>query len=138
MKVCLSSSLLLLPDKILTSRFYRGQILAERLALYFQAYTLYSSVRPFGLSALVAGWDAPASVEGTDELVERRSEGKPALYMVEPSGTFWASSSHSPSLWKIEEADLHDARFNRATEVLRLERESNWQRLRLRNSIWIV
>lgn len=65
------------------------KILAERLALYFQAYTLYSSVRPFGLSALVAGWDAPASVEGTDELVERRSEGKPALYMVEPSGTFW-------------------------------------------------
>ncbi|CEQ41229.1 SPOSA6832_02915 [Sporobolomyces salmonicolor] len=65
------------------------QILAERLAMYFQAYTLYSSVRPFGLSALVAGWDAPAAVEGSDTLVERRSEGKPALYMVEPSGTFW-------------------------------------------------
>ncbi|GAA5868328.1 hypothetical protein JCM1840_005639 [Sporobolomyces johnsonii] len=65
------------------------KILAERLAMYFQAYTLYSSVRPFGLSALVAGWDAPAAIEGSDTLVERRSEGKPALYMVEPSGTFW-------------------------------------------------
>jgi 20S proteasome alpha/beta subunit len=65
------------------------QILAERLALYFQAYTLYSSVRPFGLSAIVAGWDSPISIEGSDSVVERKAEGKPSLYMVEPSGTFW-------------------------------------------------
>ncbi|GAA6060344.1 hypothetical protein JCM10212_004528, partial [Sporobolomyces blumeae] len=65
------------------------KILAERLALYCQAYTLYSSVRPFGLSALLAGWDAPSVVEGTDELVEKRELGKPSLYMVEPSGQFW-------------------------------------------------
>lgn len=108
--------------------------------MYFQAYTLYSSVRPFGLSALVAGWDAPASVEGTDELVERRPEGKPALYMVEPSGTFWVSFSQVLlfSLRTLEVTDGDSVRNDRDTEVLRLERESNWQRLRLRNSIWIA
>jgi 20S proteasome subunit alpha 7 len=65
------------------------QILAERVALYFQAYTLYSSVRPFGLSAILAGWDSPISTTGSDTVVERREEGKPQLYMIEPSGTFW-------------------------------------------------
>ncbi|GAA6011706.1 hypothetical protein JCM10207_004217 [Rhodosporidiobolus poonsookiae] len=65
------------------------KILAERLALYFQAYTLYSSVRPFGLSAIVAGWDSPISTDGSDTIVERREEGTPGLYMIEPSGTFW-------------------------------------------------
>ena len=25
---------------------------------YLQAYTLYSSVRPFGVTAIVAGWDS--------------------------------------------------------------------------------
>ncbi|GAA6055868.1 hypothetical protein JCM3770_001530 [Rhodotorula araucariae] len=65
------------------------KILAERLALYFQAYTLYSSVRPFGLSAILAGWDSPITIEGSDSIVERKSEGVPQLYMIEPSGTFW-------------------------------------------------
>ncbi|KAM0786463.1 hypothetical protein ACM66B_001925 [Microbotryomycetes sp. NB124-2] len=61
------------------------KMLAERLSLYFQAYTLYSSVRPFGLSALVAGWDAPASAKG-----EKRGElGQPKLYCIEPSGVYW-------------------------------------------------
>lgn len=64
------------------------KILAERLALYFQAYTLYSSVRPFGLSAVLAGWDSPISTVGSDTVVERKQEGKPALYMIEPSGTY--------------------------------------------------
>ena len=58
----------------------QNQILAERLSLYFQAYTLYSSVRPFALSAIVAGWDAP----GSDP-----SKGTPAMYCIEPSGVYW-------------------------------------------------
>jgi len=61
--------------------------------MYFQAYTLYSSVRPFGLSAILAGWDSPTSIDGSDSVVERKSEGVPQLYMVEPSGTFWVRSS---------------------------------------------
>ncbi|WFD29288.1 proteasome endopeptidase complex [Malassezia sp. CBS 17886] len=48
--------------------------LAERLALYIQAFTLYSSVRPFGVATILGGVDA---VRG------------PQLYMIEPSGVFW-------------------------------------------------
>jgi len=46
---------------------------AERMGGYAQAYTLYSSVRPFGITAIIAGGD---------------SDG-PGLYMVEPSGLYW-------------------------------------------------
>lgn len=109
----------------------RDQILAERLALYFQAYTLYSSVRPFGLSALVAGWDAPASVEGTDELVEKRPQGQPALYMVEPSGTFWVRfllQSVTPR------STLKRYPMHRGTAESPLEKENSKPRLRSRNS----
>ncbi|GAA93374.1 uncharacterized protein L969DRAFT_79085 [Mixia osmundae IAM 14324] len=49
--------------------------LAERLAMYCQAYTLYSSVRPFGLSSIVGGIDDKS--------------GEPNLFMIEPSGVFW-------------------------------------------------
>lgn len=48
--------------------------LAERLALYVQAFTLYSSVRPFGSAAIIGGVD---QVRG------------PQLFVVEPSGMFW-------------------------------------------------
>jgi len=46
---------------------------AERMGGYAQAYTLYSSVRPFGITAIIAGGDADG----------------PGLYMVEPSGLYW-------------------------------------------------
>lgn len=42
----------------------------SRLSMYVQAYTLYSSVRPFGVSTIVAGVDAAG----------------PQLYVIEPSG----------------------------------------------------
>ncbi|KZP24686.1 20S proteasome subunit [Athelia psychrophila] len=47
--------------------------LADRLGLYVQAYTLYSSVRPFGISTILAGVD----------------KSGPSLYVVEPSGVFY-------------------------------------------------
>jgi len=47
--------------------------LADRLALYVQAYTLYSSVRPFGVSSILGGVD----------------EDGPQLFMIEPSGVYW-------------------------------------------------
>jgi len=43
---------------------------AERVSGYLHAYTLYSSVRPFGCSALLATYH----------------EGKPSMYVVDPSG----------------------------------------------------
>lgn len=50
-----------------------AKILAERVSLFMQAYTLYSSVRPFGATVLLAC----QSIEG------------PQLYMIEPSGSYW-------------------------------------------------
>jgi 20S proteasome subunit alpha 7 len=51
------------------------QILAERLGLYTQAYTLYSSVRPFGISTILGAFDKDG----------------PSLYVVEPSGVYFVS-----------------------------------------------
>jgi len=57
--------------------FYRTTIpakaLAEQLAMYAQAYTLYSSVRPFGTAVLLAALD----------------RNGPQLYMIEPSGVHY-------------------------------------------------
>lgn len=53
------------------------QILADRLGLYMQAYTLYSSVRPFGVTAILGCDDA------------KSSSGGPGLYMIEPNGVYW-------------------------------------------------
>ncbi|KAG6880303.1 hypothetical protein C0992_000080 [Termitomyces sp. T32_za158] len=47
--------------------------IADRLGLYVQAYTLYSSVRPFGISTILGTVDKDG----------------PALYVVEPSGVFY-------------------------------------------------
>jgi len=47
--------------------------LADRLGLYVQAYTLYSSVRPFGISTILGAVDKDG----------------PSIYVVEPSGVFF-------------------------------------------------
>ncbi|KAF8897385.1 20S proteasome subunit [Infundibulicybe gibba] len=49
------------------------KVLMDRLAHYVQAYTLYSSVRPFGISTILGAVDKDG----------------PALYVVEPSGVFY-------------------------------------------------
>jgi 20S proteasome alpha/beta subunit len=53
---------------------------------YAQAYTLYSSVRPFGVTAIIGGID---------------EEGGPGLWMVEPSGVgwVWATLSEPGMVW---------------------------------------
>jgi len=43
---------------------------ADRLGMYVQAYTLYSSVRPFGISTIIGGIDKDG----------------PSMYVIEPSG----------------------------------------------------
>lgn len=50
-----------------------GPGLANRVSLFLQAYTLYSSVRPFGAVAIMG-------------VVDRDG---PHLYMFEPSGNYW-------------------------------------------------
>lgn len=51
-----------------------GKTLANRLALYLNAYTLYNSVRPFGSSEILASWSADEGYH---------------LYMLEPSGAYY-------------------------------------------------
>jgi 20S proteasome subunit alpha 7 len=59
-------------------KIYRSPIpissLADEMGGYAQAYTLYSSVRPFGVTAIIGGMD---------------EAGGPGLWMVEPSGVGW-------------------------------------------------
>ena len=79
--------------------------LADRLGYYVSVFTLYSSVRPFGITAILGGWDsedpsavdgevgsgpstgAPAADNATRGGAEKR--GGPGLYMIEPSGSYW-------------------------------------------------
>jgi len=49
------------------------KVISDRLGLYAQVFTLYSSVRPFGCSTILGGVDKDG----------------PALYVVEPSGVFY-------------------------------------------------
>ncbi|KAK2782448.1 putative proteasome subunit alpha type-7 [Onygenales sp. PD_12] len=83
---------------------YKGPIptsvLASRLGGYVQAYTLYSSVRPFGVTSIVGGWDSELELpvdgqvgsgpkSGSGGKVEGAKAGGPGLYMIEPSGLYW-------------------------------------------------
>ena len=74
--------------------------LANRMGSYVQAYTLYSSVRPFGITAIVGGWDSEAELPvdgqvgsgpkvGSGGKVKGAKAGGPGLYMIEPSGLYW-------------------------------------------------
>ncbi|KAF2669694.1 proteasome subunit alpha type-3 [Microthyrium microscopicum] len=74
--------------------------LANRMGAYVQAYTMYNSVRPFGITAIVGGWDSEAEHEvdgqvgvgpstGAGGKVEGEKHGGPFLYMIEPSGSYW-------------------------------------------------
>ncbi|KAI9800594.1 MAG: putative proteasome subunit alpha type-7 [Piccolia ochrophora] len=74
--------------------------LASRLGSYVQAYTLYSSVRPFGVTAIVGGWDSEVELPvdgqvgsgpkvGAGGKVQGAKNGGPGLYMIEPSGLYW-------------------------------------------------
>lgn len=65
-----------------------------------QAYTLYSSVRPFGITAIVGGWDSELEhgvdgevgsgpKGGSGGRVKGTKAGGPGLYMIEPSGLYW-------------------------------------------------
>jgi 20S proteasome subunit alpha 7 len=74
--------------------------LASRMGGYMQAYTLYQSVRPFGITAIVGGFDSTAEAAVDGEVgtgpscgaggkVAGKTHGGPFLYMIEPSGLYW-------------------------------------------------
>lgn len=77
-----------------------GSSLANRMGMYVQAYTLYNSVRPFGVTSIIGGWDSELEVAvdgavgsgpsvGSGGKTKGAKEGGPFLYMVEPSGLYW-------------------------------------------------
>lgn len=70
------------------------------MGAYVQAYTLYNSVRPFGITGIIGGYDAETEVSvdgsvgsgpktGSGGKAQGVKEGGPFLYMVEPSGLYW-------------------------------------------------
>jgi len=74
--------------------------LANRMGSYVQAYTLYNSVRPFGITAIIGGYDSELEVPvdgqvgsgpstGSGGKAKDAKEGGPYLYMIEPSGLYW-------------------------------------------------
>jgi len=113
-------------------RTYKSQIptsaLANRLGGYVQAYTLYSSVRPFGITAIVGGWDAESDVKvdgqvgtgptiGAGGKVEGSKAGGPYLYMIEPSGLYWGyygaatGKGRQAAKAELEKLDLASGNF---------------------------
>lgn len=84
---------------------------------YVQAYTLYSSVRPFGVTAIVGGWDTEAELpvdgqvgngpkSGSGGKIEGAKAGGPGLYMIEPSGLYWVRCDLF-AVWVFEYADKY-------------------------------
>ena len=70
------------------------------MGAYVQAYTLYNSVRPFGITGIIGGYDAETEVQvdgvvgsgpkgGSGGKAQGVKEGGAFLYMVEPSGLYW-------------------------------------------------
>ncbi|KAI9724405.1 MAG: hypothetical protein M1812_000473 [Candelaria pacifica] len=85
--------------------------LADRVGQYVQAFTLYSSLRPFGVTAIVGGWDSETEVPvdgqvgggpkvGAGGKVEGTKNGGPGLFMVEPNGSYWVCLL-SPFGWGV-------------------------------------
>ncbi|KAJ9157555.1 Proteasome subunit alpha type [Pleurostoma richardsiae] len=74
--------------------------LASRMGGYLQAYTLYQSVRPFGITAIVGGFDSELELPVDGEVgsgpsvgaggkTPGKKHGGPFIYMIEPSGMYW-------------------------------------------------
>ncbi|KAG0871775.1 hypothetical protein G6F16_005655 [Rhizopus arrhizus] len=89
-----------------------GKTIADRLGQYVSAYTLYSSVRPFGTSTIVA------------TMTEKE---QPSLYMIEPSGVYWGyrgcavGKGKSVAKTEIEKLDLENMTVREAVnEITRI------------------
>ncbi|KAI1117951.1 nucleophile aminohydrolase [Nemania sp. NC0429] len=108
--------------------------LASRMGGYLQAYTLYQSVRPFGITAILGGFDseleAPVDGEvgsgpsvGAGGKVDGRQHGGPGLYMIEPSGLYWGyygaatGKGRQAAKAELEKLNLADGKLDLAQAV---------------------
>jgi len=75
-------------------------VLANRMGTYLHVYTCHSYVRPFGITAIVAGFDPQHELPvdgqvgsgpscGAGGKTSDKKHGGPFLYMIEPSGLYW-------------------------------------------------
>jgi len=77
-----------------------GKHLVDRVAQYVSAYTLYSSVRPFGISSIIGSVDLNG----------------PALYMIEPSGVYYGYNACAVGKGKqIAKTELEKLKFSELT-----------------------
>ncbi|KAH8891865.1 N-terminal nucleophile aminohydrolase [Thozetella sp. PMI_491] len=99
--------------------------LASRMGGYMQAYTLYQSVRPFGITAIVGGFDSQLEAPVDGEVGSGPSvgaggkvpgkHGGPFLYMIEPSGLYWGyygaatGKGRQAAKAELEKLDLADS-----------------------------
>ena len=113
--------------------------LADRMGGYVQAYTLYSSVRPFGVTAIIGGWDSEAELGvngqvgsgpkvGAGGKKEDAKTGGPYLYMIEPSGLYWVSLEYMRVLLLVKLTQ------SRVITARRLGKADRQQKLNLRSS----
>ncbi|KAJ2904164.1 hypothetical protein MKZ38_008785 [Zalerion maritima] len=103
--------------------------LAGRMGSYLHAYTLYMSVRPFGISAIIGGWDPSTNILVDGEVgtgpscgaggkVEGKKHGGPGLYMIEPSGLFWGyygaatGKGRQAAKAELEKLNLHEEKMS--------------------------
>lgn len=71
--------------------------LADRLGTYLNAYTLYSSVRPFGISTVMTSYD----------------KNGPQLYSIEPSGLYWGYQATAVGKGKqLAQTELEKLKFD--------------------------
>ena len=93
--------------------FLALQAIADRLAQYVQAYTLYSSVRPYGVSTILGIFD----------------KNGPELYVIEPSGVYYVGAcvkvKNSSSLCQHEKANqgYYGAAVGKGKQVAKTEIE---------------
>ncbi|KAI4273282.1 MAG: hypothetical protein LQ337_004752 [Flavoplaca oasis] len=103
--------------------------LAFRVGSYVQAYTLYSSVRPFGVTTILAGWDSETESRVDGQVGSRPKaasggqrnaikDGGPGLYMIEPSGLYWgyygaaAGKGRQTAKAELEKLDLSSGQLS--------------------------
>ncbi|KAF1984503.1 N-terminal nucleophile aminohydrolase [Aulographum hederae CBS 113979] len=74
--------------------------LAGRLGSFVQMFTMNGGLRPFGITAIVGGWDSEGDMAvdgqvgagpsvGAGGKASGKKYGGPFLYMIEPSGLYW-------------------------------------------------
>ncbi|KAH6560242.1 hypothetical protein BASA62_000211 [Batrachochytrium salamandrivorans] len=77
-----------------------SKIIVDRVAAYVSAFTLYSSVRPFGIATLIASMDTNGA----------------ALYMVEPSGVYYGYNGCAIGKGKqIAKTEIEKLKFDELT-----------------------